>query len=152
MALPLLGGLKALKALQALGPTVGPEAVKLAKKLAGSKNLRDAAHELAWQRDGLVGEVRFVDGAKRWVVVSKDHNPIAAFPPYRDGEQTQLREGLAGVDFSRCVGPSKQQLEAENRSNRSEQATRRSARRSSSAVRSSLSGVKNRRPNQSRKL
>ncbi len=107
MAIPVAA---ALKLLTKLGPIVGPEAVKLAKKLVGEKKLRNAAHDLAWQRNGLVGEVRFTDGGKRWVVVTADNEPIAAFPPYGSGD-ADLNEGLRGVDFARCMGPSKRVAE-----------------------------------------
>ena len=110
MALPLAAAFRALKVV---GPVVGPEGVKLAKKILGSKNLKTAAHEMAWQRGGLVGEVRFADGAKRWVVVSADHEPIAAFPPYGTGDASSLEEGLRGIDFERCVGPPIQQQKHE---------------------------------------
>lgn len=105
----------ALTILKKLGPVVGPEAVNQAKKLIGANTLKKTAHDLAYQRGGRVGEVTFLDGAKRWVAVDAGDKPIAAFPPYDDGSPEALAKGLQGVDLDRCMRKPDPELKEEKR-------------------------------------
>jgi hypothetical protein len=100
MPLPVASAWKVAKAV---APTVGPEVAKVAKNLAGNRQFRRRAHDMAWERNGRVGQVTFTDGQKRWVVVDSSGVPIASVPPFGDASREALSTGLAGVDFDRCM-------------------------------------------------
>lgn len=121
MALPL--GL-ALNGAKAIAPTVGPEAAKYAKKLIGEWQLKRRAHDIAWQRGGKVGQVTFLDGVKRWVVVDGAGTPIIAVPSYDDGSAEALAEALAGIDFGRCMHAPDRELKAEKQRDKAEEKRR----------------------------
>jgi hypothetical protein len=105
---PVLVGLKTI------APTLGPEAAKVAKKLASERQLKRQAHDIAWQRGGKVGQVTFLDGAKRWVVVDRAGTPIVAVPAY-DASEEALAKALADVDLDRCMHAPDPELKEQKR-------------------------------------
>ena len=114
---PVLVGAKAV------APSLSPEAMKLAKKLVSDRQLKRRAHDIAWQRGGKVGQVTFLDGVKRWVVVDRASTPIIAVPQYDDGSEEALAKALAGVDLARCVHAPDAELKEQKRREEEQRAT-----------------------------
>jgi hypothetical protein len=103
------------KVVKVLGPSVGPTVAKTVKKVSGERQLRAAAQDLAWQRGGEVGRIRFRDGVQRWVVIDRNRAPLASFPPFADGSLESLAAELSDVDFDRCMRPPDQLVKQEKR-------------------------------------
>ena len=112
MALPI--GL-ALTGAKAIAPSLSPEAAKFAKKLVVERQLKRRAHDLAWERGGKVGQVTFLDGVKRWVVVDRTGAPIVAVPPYENGSKEALATALGDVDLERCMRAPDPELKEQKR-------------------------------------
>jgi enoyl-CoA hydratase/carnithine racemase len=114
---PVLVGAKAV------APSLSPEAMKLAKKLVSDRQLKRRAHDIAWQRSGKVGQVTFLDGVKRWVVVDQAGTPIIAVPQYDDGSEDALAKALDGVDLARCMHAPDAELKEQKRREEEQRAT-----------------------------
>jgi hypothetical protein len=92
-----------IKVVKIAAPIVGPPAAAVLRKVAGERQQRRTAHDMARQRNGKVGTVTFLDGERRWVVVDRENRPLASVPRYGDGSRETLTAALEGVDLEACT-------------------------------------------------